>query len=118
MLPAPHHSTVALKPLWLLALLTGSAAPAMAAELAQSTPGFLDGATLQVLSRNFYLNNDYRTPTPAGKSYKQEWAQGFIASFESGFTPGTIGVGIDAHAFLGLKPVSYTHLTLPTSDLV
>lgn len=103
MLPAPHHSTAALKPLWLLALLTGSAAPALAAELAQSTPGFLDGATLQVLSRNFYLNNDYRTPTPAGKSYKQEWAQGFIASFESGFTPGTIGVGIDAHAFLGLK---------------
>lgn len=87
MLPAQHHSTVTLKPLWLLALLTGSAAPAMAAQLAQSTPGFLDGATLEVLSRNFYLNNDYRTPTPAGKSYEQEWAQGFIASFESGFTP-------------------------------
>ncbi|MBD9465748.1 OprD family porin [Pseudomonas sp. Pdm06] len=103
MLPAPHHSTAALKPLWLLALLTSSTAPAMAAELAQSTPGFLDGATLEVLSRNFYLNNDYRAPTPAGKSYKQEWAQGFIASFESGFTPGTIGVGIDAHGFLGLK---------------
>ncbi len=62
MLPAQHHSTVTLKPLWLLALLTGSAAPAMAAQLAQSTPGFLDGATLEVLSRNFYLNNDYRTP--------------------------------------------------------
>ncbi|WP_335944225.1 OprD family porin [Pseudomonas sp. G166] len=103
MSPAPQHSTATLRPLWLLALLTGSAGPAMAAEPAQSAPGFLDGATLEILSRNFYLNNDYRTQAPAGKSYKQEWAQGFIASFESGFTPGTIGVGVDAHAFLGLK---------------
>ncbi|BAV75805.1 outer membrane porin, OprD family [Pseudomonas chlororaphis subsp. aurantiaca] len=91
-----------LKPLWLLALLSGGA-PALAAQGAQDTPGFLEGASLEVLSRNFYLNNDYRSPTPAGKSYKQEWAQGFIASFESGFTPGTIGVGVDAHGFLGLK---------------
>ncbi|WP_338805793.1 OprD family porin [Pseudomonas chlororaphis] len=91
-----------LKPLWLLALLSGGA-PALAAQGAQDTPGFLEGASLEVLSRNFYLNNDYRSPTPAGKSYKQEWAQGFIASFESGFTPGAIGVGVDAHGFLGLK---------------
>ncbi|BBH33773.1 OprD family porin [Pseudomonas sp. St290] len=103
MLPAPQYSTATLKPFWLLAVLTGSTASAMAAEPAQSAPGFLDGARLEILSRNFYLNNDYRTQAPAGKSYKQEWAQGFIASFESGFTPGTIGVGIDAHAFLGLK---------------
>lgn len=103
MSPAPQNSNAALKPFWLLAVLTGSTASAMAAEPVQSAPGFLDGATLEVLSRNFYLNNDYRTPTPAGKSYKQEWAQGFIASFESGFTPGTLGVGIDAHGFLGLK---------------
>jgi hypothetical protein len=70
---------------------------------AQTAPGFLDGASLEVLSRNFYLNNDYRSPSPSGKNYKQEWAQGFIATFESGFTPGTVGVGVDAHGFLGLK---------------
>ncbi|UUT22334.1 MULTISPECIES: OprD family porin [Pseudomonas] len=98
--PGPLH--LRLKPLWLLALLSGGA-PALATQGAQDTPGFLEGANLEVLSRNFYLNNDYRSPTPAGKSYKQEWAQGFIASFESGFTPGTIGVGVDAHGFLGLK---------------
>ncbi|AZD49141.1 OprD family porin [Pseudomonas chlororaphis] len=106
MLLASKHLTapgpMRLKPLWLLALLSGGA-PALAAQGAQDTPGFLEGASLEVLSRNFYLNNDYRSPTPAGKSYKQEWAQGFIASFESGFTPGTIGVGVDAHGFLGLK---------------
>lgn len=75
----------------------------MAAEPGQSTQGFLKGSSLEVLSRNFYLNSDYRSPSPADKSYKQEWAQGFIGSFESGFTPGPIGLGIDAHAFLGLK---------------
>ncbi|QBZ90302.1 OprD family porin [Pseudomonas viciae] len=96
---ASELASVSLKPLWLLAALT----PAMAAQTTQSAPGFLNGASLEVLSRNFYLNSDYRSPTPAGKSYKQEWAQGFIASFESGFTPGTIGVGLDAHGFLGLK---------------
>lgn len=101
-LTAPEPASLRLKPLWLLALLSGGA-PALAAQSAQDTPGFLEGASLEVLSRNFYLNNDYRSPTPAGKSYKQEWAQGFIASFESGFTPGTLGVGVDAHGFLGLK---------------
>ncbi|AIS12495.1 membrane protein [Pseudomonas chlororaphis subsp. aurantiaca] len=101
-LTAPGPLRLRLKPLWLLALLSGGA-PALAAQSAQDTPGFLEGASLEVLSRNFYLNNDYRSPTPAGKSYKQEWAQGFIASFESGFTPGTLGVGVDAHGFLGLK---------------
>ncbi|WP_248914903.1 OprD family porin [Pseudomonas moorei] len=69
----------------------------------ESASGFLSGASLEVLSRNFYLNSDYRSPSPTGKSYKAEWAQGFISSFESGFTPGTVGFGLDAHAFLGLK---------------
>ncbi|MGY4664703.1 imipenem/basic amino acid-specific outer membrane pore [Pseudomonas chlororaphis] len=101
-LTTPGPMRTRLKPLWLLALLS-CGAPALAAQSAQDTPGFLEGASLEVLSRNFYLNNDYRSPTPAGKSYKQEWAQGFIASFESGFTPGTVGVGVDAHGFLGLK---------------
>ena len=90
-------------PVWVCVMLMGTAATAMATEPAQSRQGFVQGATLEVLSRNFYLNNDYRSPSPADKSYKQEWAQGFITSFESGFTPGTIGVGIDAHGFLGVK---------------
>jgi len=65
--------------------------------------GFLDDAKGEVLSRNFFLSNDYRSPSPSGKNYKQEWAQGFIGTFASGFTDGTIGFGLDAHAFYGLK---------------
>ena len=76
---------------------------ALAEESAKDSVGFFEGATLGVLSRNFYLNSDYRSPSPSGKSYKAEWAQGFISAFESGFTPGTVGFGLDAHAFLGLK---------------
>lgn len=82
--------------LTLLALLCGLNATAHAS-------GFFDDAESQVLSRNFYLSNDYRSPTPSGKNYKQEWAQGFIGTFSSGFTEGSIGFGIDAHAFAGLK---------------
>lgn len=85
---------------WFSLLATGITGTALADE---PTSGFLDGASLEVLSRNFYLNSDYRSPSPTGKSYKAEWAQGFISSFESGFTPGTLGFGLDAHAFLGLK---------------
>lgn len=80
----------------LLALLCGLNSVANAT-------GFFDNSKSEVLSRNFYLNNDYRSPSPAGKNYKQEWAQGFIGTFSSGFTPGTIGLGVDAHAFFGLK---------------
>ncbi|PQZ90822.1 MULTISPECIES: OprD family porin [Pseudomonas] len=63
--------------------------------------GLIDDSTLDVLSRNFYLDNKDRSSE--GKPHKQEWAQGFIANFASGFTPGTLGVGVDAHAFVGLK---------------
>lgn len=64
---------------------------------------FFNDAKTEVLSRNFFLSNDYRSPSPSGKNYKQEWAQGFIGTFTSGYTPGTVGLGIDAQAFLGLK---------------
>ncbi|KQT68241.1 MULTISPECIES: OprD family porin [unclassified Pseudomonas] len=82
--------------LTLLAMLCGLTGTAHAS-------GFFDDAKSDVLLRNFYLSNDYRSPTPSGKNYKQEWAQGFIGNFSSGFTEGTIGFGIDAHAFAGLK---------------
>ena len=82
--------------LTLLAMLCGLTGTAHAS-------GFFDDAKSDVLLRNFYLSNDYRSPTPSGKNYKQEWAQGFIGNFSSGFTEGTVGFGIDAHAFAGLK---------------
>jgi hypothetical protein len=64
--------------------------------------GFLADTSLNVLSRNFFLQNDYRTGQ-RDQSYRQEWAQGFIANLQSGFTQGILGVGVDAHGFYGLK---------------
>ena len=90
-------------PFWLSVIVASTTATAHADEAMQTGQGFLDGATLNVLSRNFYLNSDYRSPSASGKSYKAEWAQGFIGAFESGFTPGLLGFGLDSHAFLGVK---------------
>lgn len=82
--------------LTLLALLCGLSGTGAASD-------FFDDAKTEILLRNFYLSNDYRSPSPSGKDYKQEWAQGFIGTFSSGFTEGTLGFGIDAHAFSGFK---------------
>ena len=70
---------------------------------ANAGPEVLDGSTASVLLRNYFLHNDYRHDALRDKNYQQEWAQGFIGRFSSGFTPGALGVGIDAHGFLGLR---------------
>ncbi|TLX59238.1 outer membrane porin, OprD family [Stutzerimonas nosocomialis] len=51
--------------------------------------------------RNFYYNNDFREDP--GQSKQEEWAQGFLLRFESGFTEGTVGFGLDAMGLLGVK---------------
>ncbi|MBT2373540.1 OprD family porin [Pseudomonas fluorescens] len=67
--------------------------------------GFIEGSTLNVLARNFYFNRDDRKgqSSPTGNGYSQAWAQGLISKFESGFTQGTVGFGLDAFAMYGLK---------------
>ncbi|MCY1396182.1 Porin D [compost metagenome] len=71
----------------------------------QSKDGFVDGSSLTLLNRNFYFNRDYRKgqSSPTGNGYSEAWAHGIIGRFESGFTEGTVGVGVDAFAMLGLK---------------
>jgi len=51
--------------------------------------------------RNFYFNSDFREDP--GQSKQEEWAQGFLLRFESGFTEGTVGFGLDAMGLLGVK---------------
>jgi len=57
-------------------------------------------ATLEL--RNFYHNADYRQEG-ANQSKRDEWAQGFLLNYESGFTEGPVGFGIDAIGLLGIK---------------
>lgn len=87
-----------------LTLTLALALPAVAAE------GFLEDSTFNVLNRNFYFNQDYRNgdfainPNNAERqSRRTEWGHGIIADFKSGFTRGSVGVGIDVHGLLALK---------------
>ena len=76
--------------------------------MAAGEQGFVEDSTLQLVSRNFYFNRDFRSRddgvfNPRQQSYREEWAQGFQAFFSSGYTKGTLGVGVDVHGLLGLK---------------
>lgn len=67
---------------------------------------FVSDSKASLELRNFYMNRDFRQPggNPVnGNSKADEWAQGFILRAESGYTDGTIGVGIDTIATLGIK---------------
>jgi hypothetical protein len=81
-----------------------SAAPLMAAAEEQAD-GFVEGSSFNILNRNFYMNRDFRKgqSSPTDNGYTEVWAHGIIGKFESGFTQGTVGFGIDAFAMLGLK---------------
>lgn len=87
--------------------IIGVSLNAWSADSATSSSGFIEDSSLNILVRNYYLNRDFRSGTNGRGSspngYREEWAQGFIANFSSGYTPGLIGVGVDAHAYLGLK---------------
>lgn len=80
-----------------LALCTASAAWA---DEGEAKEGFIEGSSLQLLTRNYYFNHDRRH---ASGHDSKEWAQGFIATFQSGYTPGVVGFGVDAYGMLGLK---------------
>ena len=72
----------------------------LAAQAAEG--GFLEDAKTDLVLRNYYFNRDFRDHD-AGKSLVDEWAQGFILKFSSGYTPGTVGVGLDAIGLFGVK---------------
>ncbi|MCI8211211.1 porin [Pseudomonas sp. S25] len=83
---------------------TASVTP-LAAFAEEQKEGFIEGSTLTVLNRSFYMNRDHRKgeSSPTGNGYSEAWAQGVIGKFESGFTQGTFGIGVDAFAMLGIK---------------
>ena len=76
--------------------------------------GFVEDSELQFLARTYYFNRDYRdSPNNAGRNrfkprserngYREEATQGLRLQFASGYTPGSLGFGLDAHAMLGLQ---------------
>lgn len=82
-------------------LALGILAAAMAVP-AVSQAALVEDSKASLELRNMYVNRDFRDGT-AAPSYNEVWAQGFIGKFESGYTEGTVGVGIDAIGLLGVK---------------
>ncbi|WP_455921669.1 OprD family porin [Pseudomonas putida] len=75
--------------------------------------GFLDDSKATLKLRNFYINSDNRDSATAAQraanqSYQSEWGQAFQLDFQSGYTQGTVGFGIDALALLGVNLDSST----------
>ena len=75
---------------------------ALALLCSQVQAAFLDDSKASLELRNFYFNRDFRQDG-AAQSKIDEWAQGFLLRYESGFTEGTLGFGVDAIGLLGLK---------------
>lgn len=67
----------------------------------QAYAGFLSDSKATLGMKNFYFNNDNRDGT-AAPSKTEEWAQGFMLDYKSGYTDGTIGFGVDALGLLGV----------------
>ena len=75
-----------------------------------SADGFVDDSKLKLQLRNVYFNENFRDEhglsaksARTAKSERTEWAQGLLLDYQSGFTPGTLGFGIDALGLLGVK---------------
>ncbi|UXY52768.1 OprD family porin [Pseudomonas tohonis] len=64
--------------------------------------GFVEDSKATLGLRNFYINQDNREGT-ANPSKQEEWGQGFIFNYTSGYTEGTVGFGVDALGLLGVR---------------
>lgn len=93
---------------------------ALAGVAPMSQAAFFEDSTATFETRNMYFNRDFRDGTSAQQSKRDEWAQGFMLNFESGYTDGTVGFGLDALGMLGIKLDSSPDRTdtglLPTHD--
>jgi len=66
--------------------------------------GFFEDSTATLQARNYYFSRDFSDIVGANKQSKaEEWGQGFILTYKSGYTPGPVGFGLDALGTLGLK---------------
>ena len=63
---------------------------------------FIKDSRASLELRNFYFNRDFRQDG-AMQHKAEEWAQGFLLRYESGFTEGPLGFGVDALGLLGVK---------------
>ncbi|MBV4476402.1 OprD family porin [Pseudomonas sp. B2M1-30] len=61
--------------------------------------GFVEGAKADLLIRNYYYNRNKKD----GAVDDKDWTQGIQGNFSSGYTQGTVGVGVEAWGQLAIK---------------
>ncbi|AXI61013.1 outer membrane porin, OprD family [Pseudomonas kribbensis] len=64
---------------------------------------FLADSHASFETRNVYFNRDFRDGPSTLQSKREEWAQGLMFRFESGFTPGVVGFGVDLLGMVGVR---------------
>ncbi|HEX8545039.1 MAG TPA: OprD family porin [Pseudomonas sp.] len=95
----------------MIVLATASAASVMAHADQAESKGFIEDSSLKLLNRNFYFSREYRhgETNNAGRNafkakadrngYNQEWVDAISATYNSGFTQGLVGFGLDAYSY-------------------
>ncbi|MES2870178.1 MAG: OprD family porin [Pseudomonadota bacterium] len=80
-----------------LAVSAGTTQFAMASSQAESK-GFIEDSSLTAKTRMMYMNGDLRNGegTDKGHGHTESWGLSELLNYESGFTQGTVGVGVDA----------------------
>ncbi|MEK1904626.1 MAG: OprD family porin [Pseudomonas sp.] len=64
--------------------------------------GFIEDSKATLGLRNFYYDLNTKN-TADNRGEANEWGQGFIFNYTSGYTAGTVGFGLDAVGLLGVK---------------
>lgn len=91
-----------------LAVAAASTQMAVASQQSESN-GFIADSTLDAHARALYFNRDFRnkhtvkTNDKKRQSYREESGLGLKAIYESGFTQGTVGFGVDAFGLQGIQ---------------
>lgn len=63
---------------------------------------FIGDSKASLTMRNFYFDQNTKNTTN-NNGEASEWGQGFILNYQSGFTEGTVGFGVDAVGMLGVR---------------
>lgn len=66
----------------------------------QESKGFIEDGTLKLINRNLYMQRNF---VNSRRNTREEWAHGMQLNYASGFTQGSVGLGVDAHAYGGIK---------------
>ena len=85
-----------------LAVAAASTQLAVASQQSESN-GFIEDSKLDAHARVLYMNRDFRNTPKGTQSYREDAGLGLKAIYESGFTQGTVGFGVDAFGLQGIK---------------